>query len=140
MITDILILIMEWIGTVAFAISGAIVAIRRSLDLFGVIIVGCVTAVGGGMLRDICSAEIPFIFRKHVYLIPTLCGSVFYAFTYKHIPHPVSMLLAIGIIISLRVLAIIFKWNLPIPSGAGHGIKDSAPAQEKEPEEEAVAK
>ena len=101
---------------------------------------GCITGVGGGMLRDICSAEIPFIFRKHVYLIPTLCGSVFYAFTYKHIVHPVSMILAIGIIITLRVLAIIFKWNLPIPKGAGESIKDSTPAQEKEPEEEAVAK
>ena len=59
MITDVIILIMEWIGTVAFAISGALVAIRRSLDLFGVIIVGCVTAVGGGILRDILIGDTP---------------------------------------------------------------------------------
>ena len=44
---------MEWIGAVAFAISGALVAIRREMDLLGVVMLGLVTAVGGGMLRDV---------------------------------------------------------------------------------------
>ena len=47
----------EWIGTVSFAVSGALVAIRCSLDFFGVITVGCVTAVGGGILRDVLVNE-----------------------------------------------------------------------------------
>lgn len=51
--------IMEWIGTISFAVSGALVAIGCSLDLFGVIIVGCVTAFGGGMLRDVLIGNIP---------------------------------------------------------------------------------
>ena len=77
-----------------------------------------------GMLRDICSAEIPFIFRKHIYLIPTLCGAICYALTYKYIPHLASMSIAIAIIVVLRVLAIVFKWNLPVPKGNGEGIKE----------------
>ena len=70
MITDIIILIMEWIGTVAFAISGSIVAIRHRLDLFGVIIVGCTTAVGGGIFRDILIGDTPpKIFFNYMILI-----------------------------------------------------------------------
>ena len=56
---DMVITVMEIIGTVAFALSGSIIAARYSLDLFGVILVGCVTAVCGGMLRDIILGELP---------------------------------------------------------------------------------
>ena len=52
-------LIAEWIGTVSFAVSGSLVAIACSLDLFGVLIVGCVTAVGGGITRDILMGNLP---------------------------------------------------------------------------------
>ena len=59
MVSDIIIEVMGWIGTIAFAISGALVAVGCSLDLFGVLIVGCVTAVGGGMMRDLLIGNIP---------------------------------------------------------------------------------
>ena len=45
--------IIEIIGTIAFASSGAMVAIRKRLDLFGVLVLGATTAVGGGIIRDI---------------------------------------------------------------------------------------
>ena len=45
--------ILEIIGTIAFAVSGALVAIGASLDIFGVVFVGCITAVGGGIARDL---------------------------------------------------------------------------------------
>ena len=44
---------LEIIGTIAFSVSGSLVAIGTSLDLFGVVFLGCITAVGGGVLRDI---------------------------------------------------------------------------------------
>lgn len=54
-----IIAVMEWIGTVAFAVSGSLVAIGCGLDLFGVLMVGCVTAVGGGMTRDVLLGNVP---------------------------------------------------------------------------------
>lgn len=54
-----IIFIMELIGTIAFAISGALIAVRSSLDLFGVVFVGCITSVGGGILRDLVLGKIP---------------------------------------------------------------------------------
>lgn len=59
----------EIIGTVAFASSGAMVAVRKKLDLFGIIVLGVITAVGGGMLRDLMIGNIPpNMFRNPVYI------------------------------------------------------------------------
>lgn len=51
--TDLIRYVLEIAGTIAFAISGALVAIGAGLDIFGVTFIGAITAVGGGMLRDI---------------------------------------------------------------------------------------
>ena len=56
---EILMLIMELLGTVAFAVSGTLVAARCGLDLFGVLTVGTITAVGGGIMRDVIIGQIP---------------------------------------------------------------------------------
>ena len=45
--------ILSYIGVISFAISGAIVAIDREADLFGVVFLSFVTSFGGGMMRDI---------------------------------------------------------------------------------------
>ena len=51
-----LIFMLELIGTVAFAISGAMTALKKNMDIFGVAILGLTTAVGGGALRDVLHA------------------------------------------------------------------------------------
>ena len=62
--------LIEAIGTIAFASSGAMVAIRQRLDLLGVIVLGVTTAVGGGMLRDILLGNVPpSLFLNPVYVI-----------------------------------------------------------------------
>jgi len=134
---DFVIELTDAIGLSVFCVIGVDVAIECGFDNAVLLIFcGCITGVGGGMLRDICSAEIPFIFRKHVYLIPTLCGSVIYTLTYRHIPHLAALSIAIFIIIALRVLAIKFKWNLPVPKGSGEGIKESSVAEQESADKE----
>lgn len=51
--------IMEVIGTVAFSCSGAMLAIKKHLDLLGIIVLGVVTACGGGMIRDVLIGNTP---------------------------------------------------------------------------------
>ena len=59
----------EIIGTAAFACSGGMVAIRKHLDLLGIIVLGVTTAVGGGMLRDlIIGIHPPTLFVKPIYV------------------------------------------------------------------------
>ena len=50
---DIFILVLDIIGAIAFAYSGVVVAIRHKMDLLGVVLLGCITACGGGFFRDI---------------------------------------------------------------------------------------
>ena len=67
---DILFFAAEIIGTIAFSIAGSLVAIRRELDIFGTIVVGGVTAVGGGCIRDVLLGNLPpNMFRVPVYAV-----------------------------------------------------------------------
>ncbi len=64
--------ILEILGTIAFAISGALTAMSKKLDPFGVFIIAFVTAVGGGTLRDIMIGKTPVAWMlqlDYVYLI-----------------------------------------------------------------------
>lgn len=50
---------LEILGTIAFSISGAIEAMKKKMDLLGVLVLGLVTAIGGGVLRDVIIGEFP---------------------------------------------------------------------------------
>ena len=69
--------ILELIGTVAFAISGAMVALKKNMDIFGVAILGIITAVGGGAIRDIVlGITPPTMFENPVYAIVATVVSI----------------------------------------------------------------
>lgn len=72
-----LLLIFELLGTVAFAVSGALIGISKKMDIFGVAILGLVTAVGGGVIRDLILGNTPpETFKNPVYGIVALSVSV----------------------------------------------------------------
>lgn len=65
--------VLDMIGTVAFALSGAMTAIKKKMDILGVVILGMVTAVGGGMIRDIVLGILPPVaFREPVYALSAI--------------------------------------------------------------------
>ena len=72
--------ILDLIGTAAFAASGAWVGVRKHMDLFGVLVLGMVTAVGGGTLRDLLLGDIPpFSLKRrilHLYCHCRLAGGL----------------------------------------------------------------
>ena len=67
-IQDSIIFFMEILGTIAFAASGAMVGIRKQMDIFGICVLGIVTAVGGGMTRDVILGRVPTALQKPVYV------------------------------------------------------------------------
>ena len=99
-LSDLLFSAVELIGTVSFAVSGAMIAIKRKLDLFGVVALGMLTAFGGGATRDVLLGSIPprcfysfhlllaaffaslavfivaFVFRRHYFRSETLIDNV----------------------------------------------------------------
>lgn len=81
---DTFIFILEIIGTVAFASSGAMIAIDKKMDIFGVNVLGATTAVGGGIMRDvILGLTPPTAFSKPVYiLIAAVTSTILFAVAY----------------------------------------------------------
>jgi len=71
-----LIISLDYIGTFAFAISGALAAIDKKLDLFGILVIAFVTALGGGTLRDILIGQQPvgwMLNIDYLYLVLSAC-------------------------------------------------------------------
>ncbi len=74
---NLLFFLTELVGTVAFSISGAMLAIERDLDLFGVLFLGIITAIGGGIVRDLLLGQIPpQAFLNYIYLLLAVAAAL----------------------------------------------------------------
>lgn len=81
-LTESLFYALEIVGTIAFAISGAMTAIERDMDLFGVLFLGLISAVGGGAVRDVLIGCFPprmFVTMDYVLVAVLAAGLVFLA-------------------------------------------------------------
>lgn len=89
---DLFLTILEYVGTIAFAISGALVAIENRMDILGVMILGCTTAVGGGLFRDILIGRpMPLMFEHPTYVI-VACVTTLVVFIVMNILHNFKMI------------------------------------------------
>lgn len=67
--SELFIFLLEIIGTIAFASSGAMLGIRKNMDIFGINVLGITTAVGGGCVRDVLlGIHPPKMFRNFAYV------------------------------------------------------------------------
>ena len=107
--------LIDSLGLGVFVVVG--VKLTRDFGItnpFLIIFSSVLTAVGGGLLRDIMSARITAIFRKHIYCVAAIVGSLlFYSITYYTNLYPLASILSILIVVGIRYLAFYFKWNLP---------------------------
>lgn len=93
--------ILDLIGTAAFAASGAWAAVRQRMDIFGVLVLGLVTAVGGGTLRDLLVGDIPpFSLQNELYLYISIAAALAVYFSrhrFAAVERPLLILDAIGL-------------------------------------------
>jgi uncharacterized membrane protein YeiH len=93
--------VLDLVGTFAFAISGAVAARQRRLDLFGIIVVTFMVACGGGILRDVCIGAIPPAgLSNWAYLAVSLLAAALTIMAYpqvRRLRHPVLLFDAIGL-------------------------------------------
>ncbi len=60
--------IIDFLGVISFAISGAIVGIRKKMDVFGIVVLGIITSTGGGLIRDVIVGNHPVVFQSPLYV------------------------------------------------------------------------
>ena len=75
---------LDILGTVAFAISGVLVAIHKKMDLFGILIIAFVTAVGGGTLRDLLIGQTPVSWMRDMNFTYAILGSSIFALVFRN--------------------------------------------------------
>jgi uncharacterized membrane protein YeiH len=109
--------ILDALGLGVFAAVGTGAYI--TLGPFVAILMGLTSAVGGGIIRDIILREIPFVFRKRVYAVACILGSAVYYVVHELLmkgmksADVVSTVACVGVIFAIRILATIFRWNMP---------------------------
>ncbi|MFD2824326.1 trimeric intracellular cation channel family protein [Lacinutrix iliipiscaria] len=75
--------IIDILGTIAFAISGVLVAMNKKMDPFGILIIAFVTAVGGGTLRDILIGQTPVSWMTNMIFTYVILGSTVLAVVFR---------------------------------------------------------
>lgn len=76
-------LVIDILGTIAFAISGVLVAMEKKLDVFGLIIVAFVTAIGGGTLRDMLIGNTPVVWMRELTYVIVILSAVLVAILFS---------------------------------------------------------
>lgn len=106
--------VFDAIGLGAFTVMGTEVAVASSDNAFLIITLGTLTAVGGGIIRDVLTNSTPYIFKKHIYAVTSILGSTVY-YLVRLVSTDVILPSALGLllVIVLRLLATKFRWKLP---------------------------
>ena len=105
----------DTIGIGVFTILGVQKTIQLGLPAPVVLMMGVVSAVFGGVIRDVLTNEIPFIFRKEVYASACLLGGLIFYITEKlGIHHNINMLVSMSVVIVIRYLSVRNGWTLRV--------------------------
>lgn len=108
--------IVDAVGLGVFSVSGTKIAVELGFSSPLIAIsMGIITAVGGGLTRDLILRDIPFIIRKRVYAVASLIGAAVYYILAVHLKADEVVSLGAGVLaaFTLRLLATVFKWNIP---------------------------
>lgn len=107
---------LDAVGLATFAVSGALKATNMGAPPLACVFVGAITAVGGGMIRDVLAGQVPEVLRRELYAVPAIMGAsiVVIAHELEVLTLPVVWL-AVLLVLAVRIAAIIFDLNAPTP-------------------------
>ena len=114
------VLVFDAAGLGLFAVSGALKALAFGLNPVAAVLLGMLTGIGGGMLRDVLVAEIPTVLRAELYAVAALAGAaVVVGGALLRLPSIPLAIAGAVLCFGLRLLAIWRGWGLPVARGPG---------------------
>src|SRR5512145_1196427 len=115
-------LVADALGLALFALSGAQVAEAAGCPPLIVVMLGTMTGVTGGVLRDIVTAQVPLILRREIYATAAIAGVTLYlALQASGIPRQSAFVASMIVVVVLRMLAIRYGLHLPVLRRPDHG-------------------
>jgi uncharacterized membrane protein YeiH len=127
------VLVFDAAGLALFAVSGAEKALAFGLSPVMAALLGMITGIGGGMVRDVLLVEVPTVLRSEIYAIAALAGAaVVVAGHVLLLPSPAVALAGALLCFGIRMLAIVHSWNLPAPHPSAQPGAENHPGNTKE--------
>jgi uncharacterized membrane protein YeiH len=116
-----LVKVLDAVGLALFAVGGALLALARpGIPPLAAIIVGTLTAVGGGALRDVLVGQVPEVLRRELYALPALLGSTIVVVAYElNLISPFVVWGAAALVFGIRMVAVVLHLNAPQPFRLG---------------------
>lgn len=104
----------DTIGMAIYVVLGVQKSITFEVNLLAAIILGMISGIFGGVIRDTLLNEIPLIFRKEMYATPCLLGSALFVILHLlQLEEQLNFILSVLFIFSFRLLATRYSWSLP---------------------------
>ncbi len=125
-----MVLWLDALGMGVFATTGAATALHHGTQWWAAILIGAITAIGGGVLRDVLVNEMPLLLHRDLYATPALLGAALLVlFEECGVPYPWGLVAGTVTATALRLVALARGWNLPSPpqwtlGGGGRGTGD----------------
>lgn len=119
-------LVMDALGLVAFTVIGCDIAASTNAHIAVVVLMGMVTGVFGGLLRDILCNQLPLVLQRDLYATVSLATGVLYVSMLQlDVNRDLATALAIGTGFAFRLVAIRYKLGLPVFEAATHSAKEN---------------
>ncbi|MEL6823281.1 MAG: trimeric intracellular cation channel family protein [Calditrichota bacterium] len=108
-------LVADAAGLALFAVLGTQKAMGQEVAIATAILMGILTGVGGGMIRDVMAQKVPLVLRSELYATVAAIGAGSYVIlSFLPLPYLVQTILSIVIALVIRIGAIKWKWSLPV--------------------------
>jgi uncharacterized membrane protein YeiH len=102
------------VGLALFAVLGAEIALIAGADPWAAVLLGVITATGGGIIRDVVCNELPLILRREIYIsAAAVAAAAYVALRLAPLPRDVALTGGIALGFALRAAAILRGWSLP---------------------------
>ena len=101
-------------GLGLFVAVGTTKALELGVGALGAALLGCLTGIGGGVLRDVLAGVVPVVLRREVYAVPALLGAaIFIAGHGQGVEGPGILAAAVAVVFGLRMLGVWQDWHAP---------------------------
>jgi uncharacterized membrane protein YeiH len=112
--------VLDAVGLAVFAVGGSLTALGAGANAVPAVIVGGITAVGGGMVRDVLAGQVPEVLRREMYALPALLGSTLVVTAHHFdVISPLVVWGCVLLVFGLRMAAVVLHVNAPKPLRTG---------------------
>lgn len=109
------VLLLDAAGLGLFTVTGTLKALNANVPPVGACLIGMLTAIGGGLARDLLTAEIPVVLQRDIYAVAALCGAILVTVLHAWgLAGPIPTVVAALLITGVRLLALYRRWSAPI--------------------------